>query len=169
MLLTPHTAVGIAIGAAIPNPIISVPLSFLSHFALDLVPHWDNLGLGEIAHSSRPLKTRAFKLMLLDGLTALSLLLFFLYWAMPDYGVGMTIATSALAANLPDLFYLPLLFGKRKPGWALWVARLQKRVQANSAAPMAFGLSIQLFATAVGSLIARQEILIRLPQIWQIL
>jgi len=168
MLLTPHTAVGIALGAAIPNPIISVPLAFISHFALDMVPHWDDLGLGEIAHGSRPLKTRAFRLMLIDGLIALSLLLFFLYWAMPDYGVGMTISASAFAANLPDLFYLPLFF-KKRPGWALWVARLQSRIQANSRAPVAFGLLIQLFATVVGSLVARQEILIQLPQIWQVL
>lgn len=169
MLLTPHTAVGIAIGAAIPNPIISIPLSLVSHFALDMVPHWDDLGLGEIAHSSHPLKTRAFQRMFLDGLIALSLLLFFLYWSMPDYGVGITIAASAFAANLPDLFYLPILFWKNKPGWALWVARLQNRVQTNSQAPMAFGLSTQLFAIVVGLLIARQEILIRLPQIWRVL
>src|SRR3989304_7989350 len=114
MLLTPHTAVGIALGAAIPNPIISVPLAFISHFALDMVPHWDDLGLGEIAHGSRPLKTRAFRLMLIDGLLALSLLLFFLYWAMPDYGVGMTISASAFPGDFSGPFLFPFVFLLKK-------------------------------------------------------
>lgn len=41
MLSTPHLLVGAAIVKAIPNPAISLPLAFLSHFALDSVPHWD--------------------------------------------------------------------------------------------------------------------------------
>jgi len=168
MLLTPHTTIGIALGAAFPNPIISVPLSFLSHFALDMVPHWDDVGLGEIELHPQPIRTRALRLILLDALFSLSILLFFFYWAMPDYGVGITIAACAGAANLPDLFYLPLIFS-RKWGWAIWVARLQARFQVNSKAPMAFGLLIQLFAVVVGLLIARQAILIRLPQVWKVL
>jgi hypothetical protein len=161
--------VGIALGAALPNPIISIPLAFLSHFVLDMIPHWDDVGLGEIELHPRPIRTRAFLLILLDALFSLSILLFFLYWSMPDYGVGITIAACALAANLPDLFYLPLILGKKRWGWAIWVARLQARFQANSKAPLAFGLSIQLFVVVVGLLIARQEILIRLPQVWKTL
>ena len=170
MLLTPHTVVGIALGAALPNPIISIPLSFLSHFALDMIPHWDDVGLGEIemAHPQK-LKARTFWLILLDILLSLSLLLFFVYGAMPDYGVGVTITFCAAAAVLPDAFYIPLIFGRKKWGWALWLARLQARLQVNSRAPMALGLLIQLFAVVVGLLIARQAILIRLPQVWKIL
>lgn len=41
MLETPHVALGIAIAVAIPNPIISIPLAFASHFVLDMVPHWN--------------------------------------------------------------------------------------------------------------------------------
>lgn len=41
MLSTPHLLVGAAIVAAIPNPAISLPLAFLSHYALDSIPHWD--------------------------------------------------------------------------------------------------------------------------------
>jgi len=169
VLLTPHIAVGIALGATLPNPVISVPLAFLSHFALDMVPHWDDLGLGDFKDVSQPLKNHSFQLILLDGLLSLSLLLFFLYWAMPDYGVGITIAACAAAAALPDLFYLPLIFSRKRWGWVVWLARMQARVQVNSRAPMAFGLLTQLFAIAVGLLIARQEILIQLPQIWRIL
>ena len=96
MLLTPHTTIGIALGAALPNPILSVTLSLLSHFALDMVPHWDDVGLGEIELNPKPLKTRAFRLILLDASLSLLILLFFLYWAMPDYGVGITIAACVI-------------------------------------------------------------------------
>ncbi len=41
MLSTPHLLVGAAIVKTIPNPVISLPLAFLSHFALDSEPHWD--------------------------------------------------------------------------------------------------------------------------------
>lgn len=41
MLETPHVALGAAIAVAIPNPLISVPLAFASHFILDMVPHWN--------------------------------------------------------------------------------------------------------------------------------
>lgn len=41
MLSTPHLLVGAAIVKTIPNPAVSLPLAFLSHFALDSVPHWD--------------------------------------------------------------------------------------------------------------------------------
>ncbi|MEK7536564.1 MAG: hypothetical protein AAB559_02165 [Patescibacteria group bacterium] len=41
MLETPHVALGVAIAVAIPNPLISIPLAFASHFALDMTPHWN--------------------------------------------------------------------------------------------------------------------------------
>lgn len=41
MLSTPHLLVGAAIVKTIPNPMVSLPLAFLSHFALDAFPHWD--------------------------------------------------------------------------------------------------------------------------------
>ena len=41
MLSTPHLLVGAAIVKSIPNPAISLPAAFFSHFLLDAVPHWD--------------------------------------------------------------------------------------------------------------------------------
>lgn len=168
MLLTPHTAVGIAIGAAVHNPVLAIPLAFLSHFGLDWIPHWDDVGLDDLGHKGR-LSRRTLRIIILDIFVSLSILLYFLYWAMPDYGVGMTIAASAFAANLPDLFYIPIAFLRRRWGWAIWFSKLQVRIQERSRAPMIFGLSLQVFLIAVCSLIARQEILIRLPKTWQIL
>lgn len=178
MLLTPHTAVGIAIGAAIHNPVVAIPLAFLSHFGLDLIPHWDDVGLDELKHlghlprrprRASPGASRTFRIILLDALISLSLLLYFLYWAMPDYGVGITIFASAFAANLPDLFYVPIAFWRKRWGWAVWITKLQVKIQERSRAPMIWGLALQAVLILVCSLIARQEILIRLPKTWQIL
>jgi hypothetical protein len=41
MLSTPHLLVGAAIVHSIPEPAISLPAAFLSHFVLDAAPHWD--------------------------------------------------------------------------------------------------------------------------------
>lgn len=41
MLYTPHFLTGAAIVKMIPNPVIGLPLAFLSHILLDLLPHYD--------------------------------------------------------------------------------------------------------------------------------
>jgi hypothetical protein len=41
MLSTPHLLVGAAIIKVVPDPLLGLPLAFLSHFALDSIPHWD--------------------------------------------------------------------------------------------------------------------------------
>ncbi len=169
MLLTPHTVVGVAIGAAVSNPVVAVPAAFFSHFLLDFIPHWDDLGLGKVAEHFQHLPRRSFQAIFLDALISLSFVLFFLYWAMPDYGVVANVIACALAANLPDFFYIPLVFFEKRWGWAMWVVSLQRKLQTKSRASLLFGLLTQFFAVAAGSLVARQEILVRLPQIWQIL
>ena len=39
MVFTPHFLLGVAIASKILNPAISLPLAFLSHYVLDLIPH----------------------------------------------------------------------------------------------------------------------------------
>jgi hypothetical protein len=41
MTSTAHALVAGAIVAAVPNPELSLPLAFASHFIMDAVPHWD--------------------------------------------------------------------------------------------------------------------------------
>jgi len=41
MLETSHVVVGMAIGKYVPNPLLAFVFSFLSHFILDFIPHWD--------------------------------------------------------------------------------------------------------------------------------
>lgn len=41
MMGSPHLFAGAAIGAAVGRPRLAYPLAFASHFALDMVPHYD--------------------------------------------------------------------------------------------------------------------------------
>lgn len=41
MLTTTHLMVGATLSTIFPNPLISFPLAFLSHFVIDLIPHWN--------------------------------------------------------------------------------------------------------------------------------
>ena len=41
MLETSHVVVGMVIGKYVPNPLLAFIFSFLSHFILDFIPHWD--------------------------------------------------------------------------------------------------------------------------------
>ena len=40
MLVLPHVATGVALGALIGDPLIVVPAAIASHFVLDSIPHW---------------------------------------------------------------------------------------------------------------------------------
>lgn len=41
MIITPHVATGLAIGLAVDRPWLAFLLALGSHFALDVIPHWD--------------------------------------------------------------------------------------------------------------------------------
>ena len=45
MTATAHALVGGAIAASVQNPAIGIPLAFVSHPILDIIPHWD-FGMG---------------------------------------------------------------------------------------------------------------------------
>ena len=169
MFLTPHVVAGVAIGSAIYNPVLAIPLAFLSHFFLDAVPHWDNIGLGLLEKYYKRVSAKTFRIILLDALVALSFVLFFVYWSLPDYGVAVTISFSALAAILPDVYYIPLAFFGKGWGWVMWVVKLQSKIQSSLKVPIAFGLSIQAFLIVVCLLVTHQQILVLLPQAWSIL
>jgi len=101
MWLTPHTLVGIAIASKIPNPLIAIPLAFLSHFLLDFIPHWT---------TTIATRGRDFYIFLLDfGLG----LLFGVAFALragtfsPEFWL---IICCAAAANLPDAVRFPHYF-----------------------------------------------------------
>lgn len=141
MLETPHVAVGAAIAVAIPNPLISIPLAFASHFILDMTPHWNphlNTETKKYGHL-----TKQTLLIIGIDLAAAALLTFYL-------GKGnLNIYACAFAAILPDVIEGPyFLWGFKNKYLDIWM-KFQKSIQAD--ANVFWGLATQII-TIIASL-----------------
>jgi len=113
MIELPHTVVGATIAIKIGNPALALPLSFLSHFLVDLLPHWnphifkEKQKFGKISTSSKTIIVTDSLLSLIIG-SLISLR------AYPDWGGILTILMACFLAILPDLIEAPYFFAKFK-------------------------------------------------------
>ncbi len=140
MLETPHVAVGAAIATKIPNPLISIPLAFLSHFALELVPHWNPHLNTEVNKYGRVSK-KSTKIVILDVAVSITLGSFIAYQALPDTGHALTILAASFASVLPDVVEGPYFFFRMKSKLInKWIA-FQKSIQNDT--NVIFGLGTQ--------------------------
>ena len=124
MTATAHALIGASIAAKVVNPVIGIPLAILSHFAADLVPHWD-AGTNHKNKSATRLKLEAT----LDVLLGFALVfLIFRNLVDPTYLFVMVIS-----AQLPDWLEAPSwMFGFKVPpfSWLDWLGhKLQARMQ----------------------------------------
>lgn len=95
---TNHALTGAAIGLAIGNPWIAIPVALVSHFLCDAIPHF---GMGKDF-----IRSNAFRnFLLLDTVLCISLVLF-LGIAQPTY--WLLAAACAFVAASPDLLWIPL-------------------------------------------------------------
>lgn len=113
MLETPHVFVGAAIATKIPDPLIAIPLAFVSHFILEMVPHWNPHLNSETEKYGYPTK-RSTAIVVADSSLALISGSLIAYSALPDTGQALTILFACLASVLPDLIEAPYFFLKIK-------------------------------------------------------
>jgi len=124
MTATAHALIGASLAVKIVNPIVGIPLSILSHFLADLIPHWD-LGTNHRQKSQTRLRAEA----VLDVLLGFALV-FLIFRNMADtrYLFAMVIA-----AQLPDWLEAPsFMFGIKVPpfSWMDWLGhKIQSRIQ----------------------------------------
>jgi hypothetical protein len=105
MLSLPHAALGAAIATLIPNPAISIPLSFFSHFLADYLPHWNpHLDTQLSRHGKLTPQTIAFAAS--DFILAVSFSAFVALTAASPLQ-SLNLFLSPLAAILPDLIEAP--------------------------------------------------------------
>lgn len=120
MTATNHVITGAVIGAAVSNPVVALPLAFLSHFALDVLPHYKHAK----AHTSQK-----FLISLAVDVGIASAILASIVIAQPQH--WPLIVASAILAASPDLlwlyYWIPELRKKPKPFDP--VARLLGRIQ----------------------------------------
>ena len=112
MTATAHAIVAGAIYQAIPNPTISIPLAFVSHFIMDAVPHWD---IGTSWRSRSKKTTGIFAIS--DTVLGITLA----YFLFQGKGDGLSLLLTLIASEIPDWLEAPwyIFFARHdshKPG-----------------------------------------------------
>lgn len=111
-----HVLTGSAIGLALQQPLLVVPVAFLSHFVLDAIPHFD--------HEVYRWGHKYFApIMIIDGLISLGSIIFLMIF-FPH--ASLAIALGAFFAILPDFFWL-YYYIKGRP--QLWFFRFHSKIQ----------------------------------------
>lgn len=130
MLELPHALVGAAIATAIPNPIISLPLSLASHFLTEYIPHWNPHLYTEVTTSGRVSRS-SFFIILTDSSLALLSGSWIALGVWPDVGRTATILAACFLAVLPDVIEIPFFFLGLKPKWIEKIVYFQRGHQWN--------------------------------------
>ena len=128
MLELPHAAVGAAIASAFPNPVISLPLSFLSHFATDFIPHWNPHLYSEIKKYGR-ISTRTLSFLAGDSLAALGLGVYLATKSPTPQAINILL--SCFFAVLPDVIEIPFYLFNIRSQWLSSLVNFQRRNQWN--------------------------------------
>lgn len=157
MLLTPHTVAAIAIASLVKQPELALPLAFISHFALDLIPHWDPLAGKLQEREFDRLRGKILLFVFADFLIAFDLGLFFVWRALPDTVLATVIFLAAFLANLPDGLMTPRAFLGKKWNWLMSYTRFHARFQTKLSLP--WGLLPQAVVAAIGLLIVLRQTL----------
>ena len=145
MVVIPHVLVGIAIATKTGNPALALPLAFLSHFVLDLLPHWNPHIYTEIKKFGH-LQPRTVSIIVLDSAIALLLGLFFASRHLPDTAMALTILLGAFFAILPDLLEAPYYFLRTRHPLMIKVVEFEHSLQGS--APFVPGVLIQVVIAA---------------------
>lgn len=124
MTATAHALIGASLAVKITNPYLGIPLAIASHFAADLIPHWD-AGTNHKKKSRNRLLAEAT----LDVLLGFALV-FLLFGNMVD---PLYLWAMVIAAQLPDWVEAPsFMLGWHVPpfSWMDWLGhKLQTRMQ----------------------------------------
>lgn len=131
MLLTPHAAMGAAIAKKINNPLLSLPLAFLTHFLADaIIPHWNPHIYTELKKNQK-ISRKSFYFIVADSFFSLLLTLYLSATPLPNTHQASLIFLGATAAILPDSFEIPYYFLGSKNKWLLKYVGLHHRFQID--------------------------------------
>lgn len=122
MTATGHAVIGVSIAAIFPNPIVAIPVAFLSHIAADAFPHWDAGTNRSKKPNERFAKEAVFDLVLSYVLTFV--LVTFLF---PETNLLYAYAV-VIAAQFLDWASAPYVFLRtEKPPIFHWFYKFQKK------------------------------------------
>lgn len=109
MLATSHSLISALIVSRVSPPQLSLPLVFLSHYLLDIVPHWDT---GTGLTSGKKSKKTAVIETLIDLTIAFVLVFIFFQKGKPFFPL---LWIAVFLGILPDLLEFPALFFNIRP------------------------------------------------------
>lgn len=150
MLELPHTIIGATLATKIPNPLISIPLAFLSHFPLDLMPHWNPSLYTETEKYGKPTK-KSTRLVIIDTCLSLGVGFFLASRVMPDVYHAISIILACFAAVVLDVIEGFYFFLGVRTRFLKNLIRFQRRLQRRL--PLVPGLIIQGVVIALALLI----------------
>lgn len=146
MLEFPHAMVGAAIATAIPNPLISIPLSLASHFVTDYVPHWNpHIHTEKKAHGK--VSSKSVAILVVDAGAALVFGLWLASRTLPNSIQALNIILCCFASVAPDVAEIPYYFSNIKIASVEKLLSFQRRHQWN--VPMVWGLLSQLLVVLI--------------------
>lgn len=131
MLETPHVALGVAIASKFPNPWIAIPLSFISHFALDKVPHWNPHLYTETQKDGHP-SVKSTCTAVIDIGAAFILGSGFAYMALPDTRKAALILACSFASVLSDVVKYPYYYFHWRQKWLVAWVNFERSMQVDT-------------------------------------
>lgn len=144
MLEFAHALTGGVIAYKIGNPLVSLPISFLSHFIVDLLPHW-NPSLSKEKKKFGHIKKRTLELIVLDSLFGLFLGLSLASKKLPDTKAAIFVLLGCFLGVLPDLLEAPYYFSHQPVFKPKCLMKFQGKHQFNI--PLVPGLISQILFT----------------------
>lgn len=145
MTASAHAIVGAAIATRIANPLIGLPLAFLSHFAGDKVPHWDPM----TNHNTKT-RERIILETILDVMLGFALVT--LLFVLPHKQDPLYLYLAMITAQLPDWLETPQTIFHKDFFFSRPNYRLQKWVHDvgfDSRAQAPWGIISQVVVVAI--------------------
>lgn len=130
MLSLAHALTGGLIAYKIGNPAISLPLSFFSHFVVDLLPHW-NPHLSKEKKKFGHIKKSTITLIFVDAFAGLVLGLLLACQKLPDIKGAIIVVLGCFLGVLPDLIESPYFFFNSKERHLKKLIKFQGDHQSN--------------------------------------
>lgn len=130
MLSLPHVIIGATIATKVPDPTIALLLAVLSHFIVDVLPHWNPHLSEEIKLHGHFLK-KTLLFIIVDGLLGLFTGLSIASFALPNVERFLIVALGAFCGVLPDLLEAPYFFLKWRHPLLVNFTKYHSKIQFN--------------------------------------
>jgi hypothetical protein len=158
MLLTPHTLVGLAIGASVQKPEIAVPISIAMHFLGDLVPHWDFYSDTTKEVRLKGWRPLAVMLDLVLGVAVGLTITLYALWVVGNISLAINMFLCGIAAVLPDALEGPYIFLEKEPKILRPLTAVQRKLQFQ--APLPWGVISQVLVAFVSLLVISNSVIL---------